>query len=489
MRHNWMFPARDLGELFEAAQTARVFVDSKTLADAVPLASAEAILGRYRAQRHAPGFDLASFVREHFLIRHYEPPACADPVDICAHIDALWPALARTDEPDTLPSSRIPLPFPYVVPGGRFDEIYYWDSYFTMLGLMASGQRTLAQSMVRNFLWLVDTLGYIPNGSRTYYLSRSQPPFLAMMVEAALSADLLEPSAEILEALCREHDYWSGHSLPTPGPEPAPIRYTDALDSPRDEAWVEDQELVQACGRADICLHIRSACASGWDFSSRWLADKSTMCSIRAASIAPVDLQCLVWKLEDTIAQLAQQLRRPELSDVFRDRASARHKSIVTLFFNEANGFFDDLDANFYPVGNRSLAGAFPLFFGLASDAQANQCAAAMERVLLRSGGLMTTDIHSGQQWDAPNGWAPLQYIAAHGLLRYGHIALATDIMRRWNTTVAHTYQQTGKIMEKYNVIDPHVPGGGGEYPNQDGFGWTNAVYLLFHHHLQHHGQ
>lgn len=482
MRDKWLYPARDLGALFQAAQAARVFPDSKTLADAELLAPADTILRRYREQCASPDFDLARFVHAHFQCRDYAPQEAVPPVDILEHIDALWSTLTRSDAPQSLASSRIPLPFPYVVPGGRFDEMYYWDSYFTILGLLDSGRQALALSMVRNFLWLVRAHGHVPNGNRTYYLSRSQPPFLALMVEAASAAGLLEPSVDILHALQQEHNYWMAQGS---GPDLAPIHYRDALITPRDESWLEDNALMEACNKPKICLHIRAACASGWDFSSRWLADKSSMCTIRTADIAPIDLQCLVWKLEDTIANIALALRDPKVSEAFYTLAQNRQHSIITRFFNAKSGLFDDLNAQGVPIGNRTLACAYPLFFGIATEGQAASCAATLERDFLCPGGLQTTDIHSGQQWDAPNGWAPLQYIVAQGLLRYGYDALATDIMQRWNQTVEHTYRTSGKIKEKYNVVDPLIPGGGGEYPNQDGFGWTNAVYTLFHRHLQ----
>ena len=182
-------PAHDLGPLFAAVQNARVFPDSKTFVDARPLSDPTEIARAYEAERGKAGFDLRAFVASHFAA----PASATVPTAVTtsdtavtmeAHIRALWPLLTRkADVPDPR-SSLIPLPEPYVVPGGRFREVYYWDSYFTMLGLVESGRTDLVQDMLDNFAHLVQTIGHVPNGNRTYYLGRSQPPYFAAMVGA-----------------------------------------------------------------------------------------------------------------------------------------------------------------------------------------------------------------------------------------------------------------------------------------------------------------
>ncbi|RYY81082.1 MAG: alpha,alpha-trehalase, partial [Comamonadaceae bacterium] len=168
-------PADRYQELFEAVQAGRVFGDSKTFVDCAPRGAPEAILAAYRAHCHAPGFDLTAFVGAHFEL--HEPPP-TDYVSVpgqplCAHIDDLWPVLTRQPLLHPPGGSSLQLPHPYVVPGGRFRELYYWDSYFTMVGLGASGQVPLVRDMVGNFAHLIDVYGHVPNGTRTYYLSRS----------------------------------------------------------------------------------------------------------------------------------------------------------------------------------------------------------------------------------------------------------------------------------------------------------------------------
>jgi alpha,alpha-trehalase len=178
------------GELFEAVQMARVFPDSKTFADCSPKFSDEEILANYEAQRGGENFDLKAFVDAHFnLPRQYASGFKADmDRSIEEHINALWPVLTRqADQGDR--GTLIPLPHPYIVPGGRFGEIYYWDSYFTMLGLEVAEKQDMIRNMVDNFAYLIDTVGHIPNGNRTYFLGRSQPPFFAMMVELLAQSD------------------------------------------------------------------------------------------------------------------------------------------------------------------------------------------------------------------------------------------------------------------------------------------------------------
>ncbi|HYL70584.1 MAG TPA: trehalase family glycosidase, partial [Candidatus Dormibacteraeota bacterium] len=178
-------PHQLYGELFEQVQEQQVFPDSKTFCDAIPKAPPEAILARYRGAPPETLAALRAFVAENFTApgaaagQTSAPPAG---LSLSAHIDALWNILTRS--PGDVPpySSLLPLPQPFVVPGGRFREIYYWDSYFTMLGLLESGRRDLTEAMVSDFARLIDSYGRIPNGNRNYYLTRSQPPFFFAMV-------------------------------------------------------------------------------------------------------------------------------------------------------------------------------------------------------------------------------------------------------------------------------------------------------------------
>ena len=271
-------PQQVLGELFEQVQMAQVFPDGKTFADAQAKRPPAQILADYRRLRAARSFDLPQFVAENFI-----PPRPAGSdfhsipgEDVRQHIDRLWRVLERGPDVADKHSSRIALPFRYVVPGGRFDEIYYWDSYFTMLGLEESGRHDLVVDMVKNFAWLIDRFGHIPNGNRTYFLSRSQPPFFAAMVELLAARDGDSVYRTYLPQLQKEHDFWmSGAAAVKPGTASRRVvrladgtvlnRYWDDVQTPRDEAYREDVAVAKAAGRAqaDVYRDLR-ACRRKW---------------------------------------------------------------------------------------------------------------------------------------------------------------------------------------------------------------------------------
>src|SRR6266480_1200788 len=196
-------PAHDLSSLFQAVQLSGLFTDSKTFADARPRLAPAEITARYGSARGAPQFNLRQFVEEHFeLPRPVGEGFRSDTSQTMEqHIRALWPVLTRPPDTADARSSLIPLPTPYVVPRGRFREVYYWDSYFTMLGLIESGRTDLVKSMLDNFAHLIVTVGRIPNGNRTYYLSRSQPPFFAAMVGLYARATDTAHAVQYLDAL------------------------------------------------------------------------------------------------------------------------------------------------------------------------------------------------------------------------------------------------------------------------------------------------
>lgn len=495
----WYEPARDLGALFHDVQMAALFDDSKTFVDAIPLHPPAEIVRRYEAQRGTPDFDLLDFVAEHF-----EPPVPAS-VDVGPdrsrpleeHLHALWPMLARAPDTARAYSTLIPLPNAYVVPGGRFREVYYWDSYFTVLGLVESGRLDLVRSMLDNFAHLIATVGHVPNGNRTYYRGRSQPPFLAAMVGLYARATDTSQALRWLDALEAEHRFWmDGADSLAPGtarrrvvrlPDGALLnRYWDDIPEPRPESYREDYTLAQrvpVARREALYRDLRAAAESGWDFSSRWMRDPGDLTSLETTALAPVDLNSLLHELERTIAALRAYRARPgdaEVAARFAAAAAARRQALLAHAWDPDEGFFFDVR---WRTGERvrdrpTLAAVAPLYVGLATPEQGRAVAARLERDFLRPGGFVTTLIASGQQWDAPNGWPPLQWLAIEGVRRYGRADLANAARDRWLTLVRRTFVTTGRMMEKYDVVDLDREAGGGEYPTQDGFGWTNGVAL-----------
>ncbi len=483
------------GPLFSAVQESGIFADSKTFVDSTPQTDVAHILAQYAAESVQPGFDLLNFVHRHFLLPAETGAGhVTAQSDIHAHIRGLWAQLKRM--PDALQpgSSLLPLPHPYIVPGGRFREIYYWDSYFTMLGLIQSGETDTARHMVDNFAHLIHTYGHIPNGNRTYFLSRSQPPFFAAMVMLIAELDgVRETLLRYKDSLVQEHNFWMDGVEQVGGQLNAYRRvvglgnggclnrYWDDKPIPRQESHLEDCHL--AAGRAGhaetLFRNIRAACESGWDFSSRWLLDPQNLASIDTTSILPVDLNVLLWQLENTISEAMSYAGDAEAARRYSAMAAARKQAMAHYFWEADAGCYLDYHwVSGSHMQRPSLAMAFPLWAGIARQEEADAVAQYMEKHLLRPGGLVTTTEHSGQQWDAPNGWPPLQWVSIAGLRRYGHMALAERIARNWMALNERVFERTGKMMEKYNVEDMSLLAGGGEYPVQDGFGWTNGVYL-----------
>ena len=378
------------------------------------------------------------------------------------------------------------------MPGGRFRELYYWDSYFVMLGLAESGRRDLVEDMAKNFADLMDTYGHAPNGTRTYYLSRSQPPFFFEMVSLLSPSDPAAAFARYLKELKTEYAYWmDGANALKPGQAHAHAvaledgsilnRYWDASDAPRDEAYSEDVELATATHRPpdEIYRDMRAGAESGWDFSSRWLADSHTLASIDTTEIIPIDLNALMFGLENAIRAGCERAGERDCAEDFAKRAAARRAAIDRYLWDPSRGVYLDYRwTRKEPIDHITAATLYPLFTRVASEAQAASVAKAVEAELLKPGGIVTTTLDTGQQWDWPNGWAPIQWIAVEGLTAYGHKPLAEAIACRWMVNVSSVYRSTGKLVEKYDVIATNQAGGGGEYPTQDGFGWTNGVML-----------
>jgi alpha,alpha-trehalase len=492
-------PAHDLGGLFKEVQLSGIFPDSKTFVDARPRRAPRDLVAAYDSARRQTGFDLKAFVEREFeLPQSVGATFQTDTAQTMEqHIRALWPVLTRPPDVPDPRSSLIPLPEAYVVPGGRFREVYYWDSYFTMLGLVASGRSDLVRDMLDNFAYLIRTVGHIPNGNRTYYLGRSQPPFFGAMVALYAAAADTTQALRYLGALEAEHAYWmDGAERLAPGAAYRRVvrlrdrsllnRYWDDLPEPRPEAYRPDYELAQtvpAERREALYRNFRATAESGWDFSSRWLRDPKDLRTLETTDLVPVDLNSLLYEQERVIAALRRFRGGPGDAAVaarFGEAAADRRRTLLAMAYDSSSGFFYDVR---WRTGERvtdrpTLAASAPLYFGLATAEQGRAVAARLERDFLKPGGFVTTLIPTGQQWDAPNGWPPLEWLTIEGVRRYGRVDLADAARDRWLDLNRRTYRANGKMTEKYDVVDPTRRAGGGEYPTQDGFGWTNGVAL-----------
>ena len=412
-------------DLYADVELQRIFPDSKEFADATPKSPPPDILTLYRARKPFSPEALKRFIAAHFDLPADPPalPVMSERVPIRQHIDALWKSLTR-DTPTSPPySSLLPLPRPYVVPGGRFRELYYWDSYFTMLGLAESGRPDLLEDMVQNFGYLVDEYGHAPNGARSYYLTRSQPPFFFAMVGLLYPMDQAAAFARYLPQLKTEYAFWmeGANELPPGGAHRRVValddgsilnRYWDDSDAPRDESYREDIAQAQATLRKPRQMYreIRAAAESGWDFSSRWFADSATLAAIDTTEIIPVDLNSLLFGLESAIRTGCERAGDNDCAEDYARRAAARRAAIDRYLWDQSRGVFLDYRWTLKRrIDGVSAATLYPLFTQVASETEAASVAQAVKRELLKTGGIVATTLNTGQQWDAPNGWAPLQ--------------------------------------------------------------------------------
>ena len=501
-REAQILPPEELyGELFFAVQTNKdVFEDSKTFVDAVPLYQVAKIRNDYAKLEVKSANNISKFVYKNFAVPQQESVYKTDSSSINEHITKLWDVLKRPAD-KKVSGTLLPLPHPYIVPGGRFREIYYWDSYFTMLGLQEDGEIAIIQNMVDNFSHLINEVGFIPNGNRTYYLSRSQPPFYSLMVDVLAESKSDEVYTSYLKSLLKEYDFWMTGAeslMPTNNSIKRVVRledgtilnrYWDEKNTPRPESYREDVETATLAiiqfpnlKREEVYRNLRAGAESGWDFSSRWLTedkeDGFKLSTIHTTKIIPVDLNSLLFHLEETISKAYKIKGDSKNSEIFQQKAFVRKNAIQKYLWDDEKEFF--MDYNFIKRENTplySLAGVYPLFFELADNEQAEKVTQKIKEMFLKPGGVVTTPYNTGQQWDAPNGWAPLQWITISGLRNYDQNELAEEIKERWLNLNRQVYKDTYKLLEKYNVEDLSKESGGGEYPTQDGFGWTNGVF------------
>ncbi|GBR01578.1 alpha,alpha-trehalase TreF [Acetobacter oeni] len=491
-------PSIALDGLFAAIGEARIFTDAKAAADAYPSLPPSEILTAWRAQKNDPGFDLKTFVATYFTIPAFVSAAYQRKPgeSVRDYISGMWTVLTRPPDTPQPWSSLLPLAEKYVVPGGRFSEIYYWDSYFTMIGLNEDGRTDLLRTTLQDLASLIDRYGHIPNGSRTYYLSRSQPAFFALMIDLLATHDGQNTYKTFLPELQREYDYWvDGAATLEPGHAwrhavrlkdgTLMVRPWDDLDTPRDESYPQDIATAASTKRpaGEVWRDLRGGSETGWDFSSRWLADHHTLNTIITTDLITVEMNCAVAHLAETLSRAYAITGDRASADRYAKDAAQRIAAIRRVLWDEKRGAFYDYDWKTEQLSDvLSGATAAPLFFRMATNDQAHTIAKTLREKLLKTGGLTATDVVSGQQWDSPNGWAPLQWMAIKGLNQYGEDALAEEIAQRWMARVIGTYEKSGVLYEKYDVvaqdISPTGGAGGGEYPMQIGFGWTNGTLL-----------
>jgi alpha,alpha-trehalase len=396
------------------------------------------------------------------------------------------------------------LPYPYAVPGGRFNEMYGWDSYFIVLGLLHDGKIELAKNMVDNFLYEIHYYGKILNANRTYYLTRSQPPFLSeMLLEVYRATHDKAWLLAALPALIETHRFWT--TGPHLTPETSLSRYFDfgsgpapeVLSSEKDEHGrnhyelikdyyrehdVDDYDLTQYLDRAHDQLKPlfykgdRSMRESGFDPSNRF-----GPFNIDIVHYNPVCLNSLLYLMEAQTAEILATLGRGSEAKPWLDQAGLRAERINKLNWDERDGLYYDYNFERHKVRRYPfLTTFFPLWAGIATKEQAVRVLANLPK-FEQPGGLETSTFVSGNQWDAPYAWAPLQMIAVEGMRRYGFNSDADRVTHEFLSLVDEAYRQDGVIVEKYDSVRRATSVSGsirfGYRTNEPGFGWTNAVY------------
>ncbi|VDM46176.1 unnamed protein product [Toxocara canis] len=460
--------------------------------------------------------DLIAFLDEFFSPRGTELEECelsdwtpnppqlmkiVDPVmrKYALDLNAIWRVLCRKAKPNLNwdRHSLIPVPHEFVVPGGRFLEFYYWDAYWIVKGLLACGMNTTTKAMINNLGSMVDRFGFVPNGGRVYYLQRSQPPFLSGMAyeyfERTRDFDFLY---SILPTLAKEFNFWQANRTVTVAglnnQTYTVYRYRTACNTPRPESYREDITTATEVPlemRPQFYQDIGSAAESGWDFSTRWFADKKTLKTIETTSIAPIDLNALMCWNMDILEYLYKMAGNFEESRKYRNMREEFLYALQYVFYNTTIGAWFDYNietrkhnVEFYP----SIA--VPLFgdcYQLLNMAKPQRIYNFMDKMgaFKYPGGVPTSLIeNSHQQWDFPNGWSALNHMVIEGLRKSENPEMqeqAFKLAQKWVLGNYKVFNITGHMWEKYDVVGTvPQPGAGGEYAVQPGFGWSNGAIL-----------
>lgn len=415
---------------------------------------------------------------------------------LCYKLNDLWKLLGRRVSKTVFDNqekfSLVYLPNPVVVPGGRFREIYYWDSYWIIKGLLACGMKDTARGMVENLLYLIEKNGYVPNGGRIYY-TRSQPPLLSAMVEAYLeTTDDTKWATSKVELLKQEWTYWEKtHSVMVR--DRRMFRYNCEEGQPRPESYREDFKLgenLEECEKQELWKELRSGAESGWDYSSRWFrheGEGSGLEDTKIRAVVPVDLNAFLAKGAGIIAKLYGMKGNTQEETIWRKKKDELVAAMEALMWCEKEGVWLDLDLDTGCKRNRfSASNLIPLWAGAVPEEEKEErgerCAEYLRRMLgERKGGLPTTLVRSGEQWDYPNVWPPLEHMVIMGMYQAGGKKAGEESRKMARIRVNQCrdiLEAKGHMYEKYNCEDGNLVGGGGEYKVQLGFGWTNGMLL-----------
>ncbi|XP_058810483.1 trehalase isoform X2 [Phymastichus coffea] len=514
------------GELLHTVQMASIYPDSKTFVDMKMRQESALTLQLFDELMQRSGGAPTRGQIERFLNESFEPAGSEflsfDPPDWVAEpkflrkvrdpelrkfgldLNHIWKLLGRKMKDEVRANSQlysiIYVEHPVIVPGGRFREFYYWDSYWIVKGLLHSEMHTTVRGMLDNFVSIVDRYGFVPNGGRIYYAQRSQPPMLLLMVHEYLrhthDYDWLRANLALLE---REFEFWMTErtvEIEKDGRRYTLAHYGENSFGPRPESYREDyltsQSFRTLAERAEYWSELKTAAETGWDFSSRWFildgTNKGNLTNLKTRSIVPVDLNALLYRNAVLLAEFHRRLGNASQAERYERRAADWRRAVTALLWHEEVGAWLDYDMlndlkrdYFYPTN------ILPLWTGCyETDRRAELVAKVLKylersQIMMNLGGIPTTLEHSGEQWDYPNAWPPLQYFVVMALDQSQDPwaqRLAFELSQRWVRSNYKAFNETNSMFEKYDATVSGGHGGGGEYEVQLGFGWSNGLIL-----------
>ncbi|CAD7012312.1 trehalase isoform X2 [Ceratitis capitata] len=513
------------GPLLHTVQMARLYKDSKTFVDMKLKNRPEETMEDYNAfmakRNNSPTeAEIRDFVDTHFEERgkEFEPwipddwkehPSFLDAINDPdlrqwgADLNGIWKELGRKmiDDVHKNPEfySIIPVDHPVIVPGGRFIEFYYWDSYWIIRGLLYSEMFDTARGMIENFLSIVQRFGFIPNGGRVYYSKRSQPPLLTAMVHAYVEFTKDYSFAiDALDILEHEFEYWmNNHTVQVKGYDVA--IYKDASTGPRPESYSEDVISSSDFSTDEEKEHhyseLKAGAESGMDFSARWFIHENgtndgNLTNLKTRSIVPVELNAILYWNAKMIAEFHDKAGNKAKSAEYELKAAKILEAIQAVHWNEEAGVWLDYDMiNQKPRNYFVPTNLAPLWTGAYNRNDSEKISASVLKYIddlkLDSypGGVPNTLAQTGEQWDFPNVWPPMQYLLVVGLDNLGTVEaknLSKKWGYRWVKSNFEAYKQTQTMFEKYDALRFGGHGGGGEYEVQKGFGWSNGVIVEF---------
>ncbi|KAK2587703.1 hypothetical protein KPH14_003818 [Odynerus spinipes] len=515
------------GELLHKIQMASIYADSKTFVDMKMKNSPEKTLALFREFMNRTDEMPTRSQIEKFVNETFDPAGSEfedwDPIDwkanpkflnrildpelrkFASDLNQIWKMLGRKMKDDVKLNqdrySIIYVPHPVIVPGGRFREFYYWDSYWIIKGLLLSEMYQTARGMLTNFAMIVDKIGFIPNGGRIYYTMRSHPPLLIPMVEEYLQVTKdykwLKEHFWLLE---KEFDFWLTNrtvDVEKDGVKYTLARYYEESSGPRPESYREDVQTSQSFRTAEekdnYYSELKTAAESGWDFSSRWFildgTNKGNLTNLKTRCIIPVDLNSIMYRNAVLLAQYSQRMGNATKATYYLKIADDWKKAVTAVLWHDEVGAWLDYDIMneikrdyFYPTN------VLPLWTHCYDAARKEEFVSKVlkylekSQIMLNVGGIPATLEHSGEQWDYPNAWPPLQYfiiMALNNTQDPWAQRLAYEISERWVRSNYKAFNETHSMFEKYDATVSGGYGSGGEYEVQLGFGWSNGIVMV----------